>query len=142
MKRIFLGLVVISALAGCTAAPAPQPIASSDPIAADVTCKQFSTLVLTPLGNADAAFREGRFSEQELNGMRAMAARSLASIDVEPDTDVAAAITLAQGVVVDPNLDQPRLDPSSQEWSNAATVVTDACAAEGFEVYTNMWTGG
>jgi len=136
-------LVVTFALAGCTAAPpppAPEPVATADPISAEETCTQWSNVVLTPIANAEVAFAEDRVTQQELDGVAKLAVSSLAMLDVEKDTDIYFAIEAAR-TADDTNIAAGD-EPVSEEWRAANKGVQEACEAEGFDVYVNMWTGG
>jgi len=139
-----LALVVCAAaLTGCTTAPpAPDadPVPTVEPISAEETCTQWSNVVLTPIANAEVAFREDRMTQQELDGVARLAVNSLATLDVEKGTDVYLAIEAAR--TADGSNIAAGDEPVSEEWRAANKGVQAACEAEGFDVYVNMWTGG
>jgi hypothetical protein len=142
MKRLIL-LAAVLVLAGCTAAPAPAPVVTTAPIAAELTCEQFSTLVETPIHNAMTGPTVTDLPQEYVEGMYRIAARALPLIQVEPGTELDAAITGAQALVTsEDTLEFPQFDPTSAEWQTAREAVLDACAAEGIDMYAEGWIGG
>jgi hypothetical protein len=142
MKRLVAIAALTSALAGCSAAPDPEPTpeVTAAVIPAEKPCKLFSELVLSPIANGEVAFNDGRATRQELDGFYRLGAFALTSLEAQPGTGVADALATAQ------SLNQVEttymFDPTTPEWADAVDGVANACAAEGFEVFVNMWSGG
>jgi len=141
--------VLLLALAGCTAAPEPAPepapvvTVAPNPVAAQLTCDQFSTLVETPISNGQTGPTVADLPQKYVEGMYRIAARALPLIQVEPGTDLAEAVGDAQALVThEDTLEFPDFDPTSAEWDTARLAVMDACAAEGVELYSEGWIGG
>ena len=153
MNRYALVLPVLvlvgcaAALTGCTAAPPPPPAptvtVTPNPVAAQLTCDQFSTLVETPIHNAQTGPATADLPEEYVAGMYRIAARALPVIQVEPGTDLEKAIEGAQALVTNADtLEFPGFDPNSTEWQAAREAVLDACADEGVEMFAEGWIGG
>jgi len=142
MKRLILAAAVL-VLAGCSAAPAPAPVVTTPPVAAQLTCDQFSTLVETPIHNAMTRPEVTDLPQEYVEGMYRIAARALPLIQVEPGTELEAAIADAQALVTsNDTLEFPQFDPTAAEWQTAREAVLDACAAEGIDMYAEGWIGG
>jgi len=139
---VFVGCAV--ALAGCTTAPpAPTVTVSPNPVAAQLTCDQFSTLVETPVHNAQTGPATADLPEEYVAGMYRIAARALPLIQVAPGTDLEKALEGAQALVTNADtLEFPVFDPNSTEWQTAREAVLDACADEGVEMFAEGWIGG
>ena len=142
MKRLILAAAVL-VLAGCAATPEPAPVVTTEPIAAQLTCDQFSTLVETPIHNATTGPQVAELPQEYVDGMYRIAARALPLIEVEPGTELETAIAGAQALVgSEDTLDYPNFDPTTAEWQGAREAVLDACLAEGIEMYAEGWIGG
>ena len=139
LTRLAAPAALLVLLGGCAAAPTPLP--TTAPIAAEVSCREYSN-VMTLMANASTAYYEGRFSDQELQGAADLAVQMLADIPAEP------------GTAIGDSLDDLRLLPSSElltrwdrttgntKWGAPETALGDACAAAGSDLYIMGWTGG
>lgn len=128
-------------LSGCSAAPAPIP--APTPVPATDAFDVLSD-TLTIIYNAASAHREGRSTQQEYDGAKAVAARVLARAPVDPGTPLAAAFQRLQEVA--PGDATPKTaglyDTESQVWRDALADASDACKDAGAELAISKWTGG
>ena len=68
MKRLILVAAVL-VLGGCAATPEPAPVVTTAPVAAQLTCDQFSTLVETPIHNARTGPQVAELPQEYVDGM-------------------------------------------------------------------------
>ena len=139
LSRLAAPAALLVLLAGCAAAPTPVP--SATPVAADVTCRQYSN-ILTLMANASTAHFEGRFSDQELEGAANLAMAMLADIPAEPDSVFAESLAQLKELPPGELIKHWDRTATSTQWSAPETALSDACAAAGSDFSIMGWTGG
>lgn len=135
------------ALTGCVseAAPAADPTPSltvSAQVEDGITCDAFGDVV-TIVGNADAGFAERRMEAQERDGWYRVATRVLDRIPTRGTGAVhdaieelrAAAPAITLGAVLPTGI-------GSTSWTSGWASLTEACAAQGFDMASEAFTGG
>lgn len=137
------GLSLLAALlVGCTVTT-PSIEITPEPVAAEVSCGQFGD-VQAIVVNAQKARADLRMQEQEYQGWLRLAARVLSRIDVQPDSDLAAALQHAQEAA--PAVPLGAIVPSgineSKEWFDAVDEVRLGCEASGVELALEGFVGG
>jgi len=138
-----LGLVLLS---GCTASPSPSPDPDTPTAgeALDVeACVQFGD-VLTLIFNESVALREGRASQQEMDGALRLATRILHRIEADPETPVGTALTDLKRVAdeIGPGAMFEPFDPDGEAWNDAYLAMSSACTEAGSQLAVSAWTGG
>ncbi|MFS0892705.1 hypothetical protein [Microbacterium sp. 179-I 3D3 NHS] len=123
------------------ATPAPTVTSAAEGSEAE-TCTAFGD-VLTIVHNADAGFVDGRMEEQEQLGWYRLATRVLARIPSPDEGAVAealAAVSDAAPAVTQGAAGAPGI--GSEEWNLAVNDLATACAAAGYDLAAEGFTGG
>jgi len=146
-KWSIAGACVIGlALTGCVSEPSPADPAPSSTVSAQAqdgnTCDAFGD-VLTVIDNADAGLAERRMEAQERDGWYRVATRVLDRIPTRGTGAVhesiqelrAAAPAVKLGAILPTGI-------RSGAWSSGLSSLAEACAAEGFDLASEAFTGG
>jgi hypothetical protein len=165
MRRISVGVAAVGTalvLSGCTtgagtatatqpaatatSTSAPQPsVAAQTALTDQESCEAFSD-VTTILFNASTGLRENRMTAQEYGGWLVLATRVLDRIPTTGEGAVSDAVASFKAAAPAIPINEIPVGPpdtaiGSREWYNAAPI-GDACAAAGYELSTQAFTGG
>ena len=139
LTRLAAPAALIVLLGGCAATPTPLP--TTAPIAAEVSCREYSN-IMTLMANASIAHNEGRLSDLELHGAADLGVQMLADIPAERGTAIAESLAELQQLPSSELYTRWDATPGNTAWGAPETALGDACAAAGSDLYIMGWTGG